>query len=70
MAALLEAITVKRKMYFEFENVPYYCLEAEVSTISAKITIRIVVVACGLAGSRPQPLDSSFARQPAGVAAG
>jgi len=28
MAALLEAITVKRKMYFEFENTPYYCMEA------------------------------------------
>jgi elongation factor P len=36
MAALLEAITVKRKMYFEFENVPYYCLEAEVSTPTAR----------------------------------
>ena len=31
MAALMEAITVKRKMYFEFENTPYYCMEAEVS---------------------------------------
>jgi len=31
MAALIEAITVKRKMYFEFENTPYYCMEAEVS---------------------------------------
>ena len=29
MAALLEAITVKRKMYFEFENTPYYCMDAE-----------------------------------------
>ena len=29
MAALIEAITVKRKMVFEFENTPYYCLEAE-----------------------------------------
>jgi hypothetical protein len=27
MAALIEAITVKRKMYFEFENVPYYCMD-------------------------------------------
>src|SRR5579863_5519665 len=36
MAALLEAITVKRKMYFEFENAPYYCLEAEVSTPTAR----------------------------------
>jgi len=36
MAALLEAIAVKRKMYFEFENVPYYCLDAEVSTPTAR----------------------------------
>jgi elongation factor P len=36
MAALLEAITVKRKMCFEFENVPYYCMEAEVSTPTAR----------------------------------
>ena len=28
MAALLEAIAIKRKMYFEFENTPYYCLDA------------------------------------------
>jgi elongation factor P len=36
MAALLEAITVKRKMCFEYENVPYYCMEAEVSTPTAR----------------------------------
>jgi elongation factor P len=36
MAALLEAITVKRKMCFEFENTPYYCMEAEVSTPTAR----------------------------------
>jgi elongation factor P len=36
MAALIDAITVKRKMYFEFENTPYYCLEAEVSTPTAR----------------------------------
>jgi elongation factor P len=36
MAALLEAITVKRKMYFEFENAPYYCIDAEVSTPTAR----------------------------------
>ena len=36
MAALLEAITVKRKMYFEFENAPYYCLDVEVSTPTAR----------------------------------
>src|ERR1039458_1318218 len=36
MAALLEAIAVKRKMFFEFENVPYVCLDAEVSTPTAR----------------------------------
>ena len=36
MAALLEAINVKRKMFFEFENTPYYCMEAEVSTPTAR----------------------------------
>jgi len=36
MAALLEAINIKRKMYFEFENAPFYCLDAEVSTPTAR----------------------------------
>jgi elongation factor P len=36
MAALLEAIAIKRKMYFEFENTPFYCLDAEVSTPTAR----------------------------------
>jgi elongation factor P len=36
MAALHDAISVKRKMFFEFENTPYYCLEAEVSTPTAR----------------------------------
>jgi len=36
MAALLEAINVKRKMYFEFENTPFYCLESEISTPTAR----------------------------------
>jgi len=36
MAALIEAITVKRKMVFEFENTPFYCLDAEVSTPTAR----------------------------------
>jgi elongation factor P len=36
MAALIDAIDVKRKMFFEFENAPYVCLEAEVSTPSAR----------------------------------
>jgi len=36
MAALLEAINVKRKMYFEFENAPFYCLDSEISTPTAR----------------------------------
>jgi elongation factor P len=36
MAALLDALDVKRKMYFEFENTPYLCLDVEVSTPTAR----------------------------------
>jgi elongation factor P len=36
MAALIDAIDVKRKMLFEVENTPYYCLEAEVNTPTAR----------------------------------
>lgn len=36
MAALIDAIDVKRKMFFEFENAPFLCMEAEVSTPSAR----------------------------------
>src|SRR3954447_10592704 len=36
MPALIDAIDVKRKMYFELENVPYYCLDVEVSTPTAR----------------------------------
>jgi len=36
MAALLDAIDVKRKMFFEHENIPYLCLDAEVSTPTAR----------------------------------
>jgi len=36
MAALIDAIDVKRKMYFELENTPYYCLDVEVSTPTAR----------------------------------
>ena len=36
MAALIDAIDVKRKMCFEFENAPYYCLDVEVSTPTAR----------------------------------
>jgi elongation factor P len=36
MAALINAIDVKRKMFFEFENTPFVCLEVEVSTPTAR----------------------------------
>ena len=36
MAVLIDAIDVKRKMTFEFENVPFYCLDAEISTPTAR----------------------------------
>jgi elongation factor P len=36
MASLIDAIDVKRKMFFEHENTPYHCLEAEVSSPSAR----------------------------------
>jgi elongation factor P len=36
MAALIEAIEIKRKMYFEFEGAPYHCLDVEVSKPTAR----------------------------------
>src|ERR1700741_3467352 len=36
MAALIDAIHVKRKTFFEFENIPFCCLEAEVNTPTAR----------------------------------
>ncbi|HTV16771.1 MAG TPA: elongation factor P [Acidobacteriaceae bacterium] len=36
MAALIEAIDVKRKMVFEYENAPWYCMEAEVNSPTAR----------------------------------
>ena len=36
MAALVEAIHVKRKTMFEFENAPYACLDSEISTPTAR----------------------------------
>jgi len=36
MAALIDAIEVKRKMFFEFENTPFLCLEAVVNTPTAR----------------------------------
>ncbi|HWG18860.1 MAG TPA: elongation factor P [Acidobacteriaceae bacterium] len=36
MAALIEAIDVKRKMVFEHEGIPYACLDVEVNTPTAR----------------------------------
>ena len=36
MAALIDAIDVKRKMFFEFEEVPFCCMEADISTPTAR----------------------------------
>jgi elongation factor P len=36
MASLIDAIDVKRKSLFEFENVPYACLEQEISSPTAR----------------------------------
>jgi elongation factor P len=36
MASLIEAIEIKRKMFFEYESAPYHCLEVEVSRPTAR----------------------------------
>ena len=36
MAALIEAIEIKRKMFFEHEGAPYHCLDVEVSKPTAR----------------------------------
>ncbi|MGH9309207.1 MAG: elongation factor P [Vicinamibacterales bacterium] len=36
MAALIEAIEIKRKMFFEFEGAPYHCISVDVSTPTAR----------------------------------
>ena len=36
MAVLIEAINVKRRTLFEIDNTPFYCLEAEVNTPTAR----------------------------------
>ncbi|HEV2618964.1 MAG TPA: elongation factor P [Acidobacteriaceae bacterium] len=36
MAALIEAIHVKRKSVFEYESTPYACLDSEISTPTAR----------------------------------
>src|ERR1700736_5521487 len=36
MPTLIEAINVKRKTFFEFENAPFRCLDSEISTPTAR----------------------------------
>jgi elongation factor P len=36
MASLIEAIEIKRKMYFELDNAPYHCLDVEISKPTAR----------------------------------
>src|SRR6202012_2852410 len=36
MAVLIDAINVKKRTLFELDNVPFYCLEAEVNTPTAR----------------------------------
>ena len=36
MASLIEAIDLKRKMYFEYDGAPYHCLDVEVSRPTAR----------------------------------
>ncbi|HEY0784418.1 MAG TPA: elongation factor P [Acidobacteriaceae bacterium] len=36
MPALIDAISIKRKMFFEHEGTPFYCLDADISTPTAR----------------------------------
>ncbi|HEX7486016.1 MAG TPA: hypothetical protein VF332_07685, partial [Vicinamibacterales bacterium] len=36
MAALIEAIDIKRKTFFELDDTPYVCLDVEISTPTAR----------------------------------
>ena len=36
MASLIDAIAIKRKMFFEYEGAPYHCLDVEVSKPTAR----------------------------------
>ena len=36
MASLIEAINIKRKSYFEYEDAPYHCIDVEVSKPTAR----------------------------------
>src|SRR5262247_3644698 len=36
MASLIEALDIKRKMFFEYDGAPYHCLDVEVSRPTAR----------------------------------
>jgi elongation factor P len=36
MASLIEAIEIKRKMFFEFEGAPFHCIDVEISRPTAR----------------------------------
>ena len=36
MASLIEAIDIKRKSYFEYEDAPYHCIDVEISKPTAR----------------------------------
>src|SRR4029077_20881556 len=36
MASVIEANDIKRKMYFEFDDAPYHCLEVDISKPTAR----------------------------------
>jgi len=36
MASLIEAIDIKRKMFFEFDGAPYHCIEVDISRPTAR----------------------------------
>jgi elongation factor P len=36
MAGVIEAIGIKRKMFFEFEGAPYHCLDVDISKPTAR----------------------------------
>jgi elongation factor P len=36
LASLIDAINIKRKTVFEFENIPFSCMDAEISTPTAR----------------------------------
>src|SRR5688572_63804 len=36
MASLIEAIEIKRRMFFEYDGAPYHCLDVEISKPTAR----------------------------------